>query len=124
MLLNLKHYGFDQDELLQVYKTMMRPVADYAAAVYHKQDKIIDRCQNHGLGLKCILGVRILLARKMRQIMGLPTLRQRKIEICDKFKKTIPQCEALSPLKRGRTNKRATQSGQVEVYQEKRTQCE
>ena len=58
MLRNLKSIGFTEDELVQVYKTMIRPVVDYGCVVYHssltiEQDSDIERLQNHAL--KCIM---------------------------------------------------------------------
>ena len=48
MLRHLKNLGFTQDELVQVYKVIVRPVADYCAAVYHplmtdQQEEELDR---------------------------------------------------------------------------------
>ena len=34
-LRNLKRNGFNSDELIQVYKTMLRPIAEYACMVFH-----------------------------------------------------------------------------------------
>lgn len=59
MLRNLKKSGFSEDELIRVYKTMIRPVMDYGSVVYHSsltdaQDELIDSLQNHAL--KCVFG--------------------------------------------------------------------
>ena len=35
ILLDLKNYGFNQEELCKVYKTIVRPVADHCSVVYH-----------------------------------------------------------------------------------------
>ena len=68
-LRNLKNSGFSTEELVTVYKTMIRPVADYAAVVYHSsltdaQDEELDRLQNHAL--KCIFGPHS--GRKLREM--------------------------------------------------------
>ena len=60
MLRNLKTSGFTTEELLTVYKTMVRPVADYGAVVYHssltdEQDEALDNLQNAALKCVCLL---------------------------------------------------------------------
>ena len=87
ILRHLKHNGFEITDLVTVYTTMVRPVADYMMEVYHSmltdwQDEAIERLQTHAL--KCIFGPRIS-GRKMRDLAGLTTLRQRRIEYVDKF---------------------------------------
>ena len=72
---------------MRVYKTVVRPVAEYCAVVYHsqltdEQDSLLERQQNHAL--KLIYGPGIS-AGKMREKAGLPTLRQRRVDLCDKF---------------------------------------
>ena len=47
-----------------------------------EQDEILERQQSHAL--KLIFGTNIS-AGKMREMAGIPTLRQRRIELCDKF---------------------------------------
>ena len=89
MLRNLKRNGFDMDELVQVYKTMLRPVVDYGSVVYHsslsdKQDELFERLQSHAL--KCIFGAG-MSARKMSSLAGILTLRVRREELSDKFAK-------------------------------------
>ena len=66
---------------------MLRPIAEYRCSVFHssltdEQDEHIERLQSHAL--KCIFGLG-LSARKMRDLADLPTLRQRRIDISDKF---------------------------------------
>ena len=88
-LRHLKHNGFTQDDLVLVYKSIVRPVADYMQEVYHsmlpdKLDEEVERLQSHALS--CIFGPRIS-ARKMREMAGIETLRERRIEACDSFAK-------------------------------------
>ena len=50
-LYNLKKHGFTVDELVLVYKTVVRPVADYCDIVYHllltdQQDEELERAQD------------------------------------------------------------------------------
>ena len=87
ILRHLKHNSFNEEDLVKVYTAMVRPVADYMQEVYHsmlsdRQDEAIERLQTHAL--KCIYGPRIS-GRKMREMSGLSTLRERRIEAADKF---------------------------------------
>ena len=87
VLRHLKRNGFTTEDLLKVYKTIVRPVADYMQEVYHScltdaQYKAIERLQSHALG--CIYGAGIS-ARRLRDLSGLSTLRARRIEQVDKF---------------------------------------
>ena len=88
-LRNLKKNGFNEEELVHVYKTMLRPIAEYACVAFHSsftdaQDELIERLQDNAL--KCIFGPGIS-ARRMRDLADLPTLRARRIELTDKFAK-------------------------------------
>ena len=89
-LRNLKRNGFSNEELVQVYKTMLHPMAEYGCVAFHssytdEQDERIERLQDHAL--KCIFGPGTS-ARKMRELADLPTLRSRRIELlADKFAK-------------------------------------
>ena len=70
-----------------MYRTIIRPVADYCSVVYpsmlsDEQDEVLDRCQAHAL--RCIFG-KDLSYEKMRELAQVTTLRQRRIELCDKF---------------------------------------
>ena len=128
-LRNLKNSGFTQEELVTVYKTMLRPVAEYGCVVYHssltdEQDERLERLQNHAL--LCIFGPGIS-ARKMREAAGLETLRRRREILCDKFAKkcsTNPRFAHWFPLKTTRTTTRSTRKGQPEIYLEEKARCE
>ena len=124
-LRNLKNSGFSTEELVTVYKTMIRPMADYACTVYHssltdEQDETLDGLQNHAL--KCIFGP--LSGRKLRDLAGVTTLRKRREEICDKFAKKLvsnPLFTHWFPLKKTRASARNT--GKQEVYLEEKARC-
>ena len=63
------------------------PVMDYCQVVYHsaltnEQDQMLERLQLSAL--RCIFGYEMLYMR-MRQLAGVTTLRQRRVEACDKF---------------------------------------
>ena len=124
MLRNLKSNGFTAEELLKVYKTMIRPVAEYGAVVYHssltdEQDEELDNLQNHAL--KCIYGTG-LSGRKMRSLAGLQTLRARREELCDKF---ASKCVNIDRMKKWFPRKTARASGRLkgEVFLEKKARC-
>ena len=87
ILLHLKNFGFTHDELCKVYRTIVRPTADHLCVVYHSlltdyQDEELDRCQAHAL--RCIFG-KDMSYKKMREMAGVGTLRERREELCDKF---------------------------------------
>ena len=87
MIIHLRSLGFTQPELVRLYKTVVRPVAEYCAVVFHsqltdEQDTMLERLQNHAL--KLIYGPGISASR-MRLLADIPTLRERRISLCDKF---------------------------------------
>ena len=112
-LRNLKKNGFNTEELLQVYKTMLRPVAEYGCVVFHssltdEQDEMIERLQDHAL--KCVYGTD-KSARRLRGLAGIGTLRERREELCRKFANKCvkdPVFEKWFPL---RTTRRSGRTG-------------
>ena len=126
MLRNLKKSGFTESELVKVYTTMIRPVAEYGAVVFHssltdQQDELLDSLQNNAL--KCVYGPG-LSGRKMRELSGLSTLRDRREAMCDKFAKKCvanPVFAKWFPLKTSRTSARHVKQG--EIYLEKKARC-
>ena len=87
VLFHLRRSGFREKELARVYRTILLPMADYCAAVYHpmlndEQDQVVERLQAQAL--RCIYGPFMSYAM-MREKAEVSTLRQRRIEICDKF---------------------------------------
>ena len=127
MLRNLKKSGFTTEELLKVYKTMIRPVADYGSVVYHssltdEQDEILEGLQVGAL--KCIYGAGIS-GRKMREMAEIETLRSRREELCDKFAAKLvgnPLFAGYFPLKTTRTTTRRTKT--QEKYLETKARCQ
>ena len=126
-LRNLKNSGFSNEELVTVYKTIIRPVADYACAVYHslltdEQDEALDRLQNHAL--KCIFGPD-LSGRKLRELAGITTLRKRREDICEKFAKKLAASPLFThwfPLRQTRASNR--NGVQQEKYLEEKARCD
>ena len=87
VIIHLRTFSFTEQGLVKVYKTVVCPVADYCAPVYHsqltdEQDGILERQQSHAL--KLIFGPNISAA-KMCEKAGIPTLRQRRTDAVDKF---------------------------------------
>ena len=124
-LRNLKRSGFSDAELVRVYTTIIRPVIDYGAVVYHssltdEQDELLDRLQNQAM--KCIFGSDIS-ARKMCEMAGITTLRQRREDLCLKFAKKCsvnPRMEHLFPQKTSRSSCRTAR----ETFFEGRARCD
>ena len=86
-LFHLMHSDFKPDELARVYRSTILPVLDYCCVVYHSlltdhQDQQVERLQKQAL--RIIYGPGIPYA-KMRERAGVKTLRQRRIEMTDKF---------------------------------------
>ena len=127
MLRNLKRSGFNTEELVTVYKTMIRPVADYACVVYHssltdEQDELLERVQAQAL--KCIFGP-FKSGRVLRGEACIETLRSRRIVLCDKFaRKSLsnPRFSHWFPVKSTRTSARAGKC--QEIFLEQKARCD
>ena len=125
VLRHLRAAGFTQEELVKVYKSIIRPIPDYLAVVYHsmmtdEMDEILERLQSQAL--KSIYGWKIPYAQ-LREMSGVPTLRQRRIDMVDKF---VAKC-VKSPLfahwfPKRRAPRVASRTG--EVYQEFFARCD
>ena len=126
-LRNLKKNDFSNEELVQVFKTILRPVTEYECVVFHSsltddQDERLERLQDHAL--KTIFGPE-LSARRLRGLAGLTTLRERREERCKKFAlKSVrdPVFEHWFPLKQTRRSTRGRQC--QEIYVEEKAPCE
>ena len=80
ILPHLKITGFSEPELATVYRTIIRPILDSCAVVYHpmltdEQDQIVERMQAQAL--KCIYGYTNSYA-VMREKAGVTTHRARR----------------------------------------------
>ena len=87
-----------------------------------EQDELLERLQNQAL--KCILGSYIS-ARKMRRIVGLESLKKRRITLCDKFAaKSLanPRFCHWFPEKTGRTSARSGKTN--ERFREDKARCD
>ena len=82
------------------------------------QDEAVERLQTHAL--KCIYGPR-MSGRKMRELAGITTLRDRRIEFVDKFAVKCAESDRFGhwfPKKKGR------QTRNSEEYEEKFARCD
>ena len=102
---------------------MVRPVAEYCAVVFHsqltdEQDSLLERLQNHAL--KLIYGPGISASR-MRLMADIPTLRDRRITICDNFAATAAVSARFMrwfPLRSGRPTRGSLK------YEETHARCD
>ena len=83
----LKKCGLSEKDLVKVYKTSIRSVAEYVSVIWHsmltdEQSDLLERQQNQAL--KMISGPK-MSARKMRARAGINTLKERRVEACRKF---------------------------------------
>ena len=124
-LTHLSDLGFSKPELVQVYKSSILPLADYCDVAYHsqltdEQDEAIERLQS--TALKRIFGYKNS-AKELRSLADLKTLRERRIEHCDKF---ASKCAASTrfaswfPMKTGR---RSVRPG-ADKYIEEHARCD
>ena len=86
-LFHLRKLGFDEEELVRVYKSMILPIADYCCPAYHSmtndlQDQLLEKTQVGAL--RSIFGY-TKTATELRSETGLETLRDRRIRLTDKF---------------------------------------
>ena len=87
LLIHLGRNGFGEADLLKIYTTMIRPIAEYCAPVHHsmltdREDEQLERLQS--TALRYVFGFG-LSYREMREKAGLDTLRARRVVLCDKF---------------------------------------
>ena len=86
-LAHLGKIGFNADELVKVYKSTIRPIADYCCPAYHPmmndiQDQKLEQAQV--AALRRIFGYK-LSATTLRDRAQVETLRERRIDLTDKF---------------------------------------
>ena len=120
---HLKHNGFSNEDLVKVYTAIIRPVAEYMAEAYHSmltdaQDEALERLQVHAL--RCIFSP-ALSRRRLRQLAGIQTLRDRRIELCDAFALKCVRSERFSDWFPEVRARRSGRSG--EVYVEHYARC-
>ena len=89
MLRHLKHSGCKTEELVTVYKTVMRPSLDVCTPVYYsmltdEQDQLVERLQAQAM--ENIFGYKMSYAN-MRKLADVTTHHDRRIDLADKFAK-------------------------------------
>ena len=123
VLIHLRNFGFNEEELAKVYKSIVRPVANYCPVVYHpmltdRLDEQLDQCQLHPH--RCIYRPGVSYA-EMRRRAGISTLRQRRIDQSDKFVATCAKSSRFTywfPAKTVRSSVRSK-----EPYLEQFARC-
>ena len=125
VLYHLRRAGFSDEDLAKVYRTCILPTADYCAVVYHsqltdEQDQAVERLQAGAL--RSIYGPEFSYAR-MREMAGVTTLRERRVQACDKFASKCATSAGFSawfpPRESGRSRGR-----KAEVYHEDYARCD
>lgn len=121
---HLKKLGFNKEELVRMYGSVIVPSADYCDVVYHssltdEQDQALERAQVGAL--RAIFGYGIS-GRKMRGEGQVKTLRERRIEHCDKFANKCAGSARFGDWFPLRTVRRATRGG--EMYHEYQTKTD
>ena len=125
-LRNLKRNGFNEAELVQVYKTILRPVTEYGCPAFHssltdEQDKRLERVQDHAL--KCIFGP-ALSARRLRGKAGITTLREGREELVHKFALKCSRDPVFSHWFPKIMTRRSSRTNTDQIYLEEKARCD
>ena len=123
-MIHLRNFGFSESELVKVFKTIGRPIADYCSIVYHsmltdQMDERLERCQMHAL--RCIFGFGVSYC-EMRRRAGITTLRQRRFEQTDKFAVSCTKSDRFSERFQTKATRTSGRRG-GEKYVEKFARC-
>ena len=126
-LRHLAKTGFNRGELVQIYCSLLLPIADYCSPAYHSlttdmQDQLLERAQTGAL--RAIYGYG-RSARQLRSEAGLTTLRERRIAATDKFARKClasPRFCKWFPRRTGRTSGRTGRNS--EEFLETFAKCE
>ena len=111
---HLKRVGFSDLELVKVYRSVLLPVVDYCCPAYHSmltdlQDQLLERTQIGAL--RAIFGYKNT-ATELRQMAGVTTLRERRVDLTDKFAQKCLTSERFRhwfPASEGRRSGRNTE---------------
>ena len=85
-LSKLRQFGMKQDELLKTWKTLLRPITEYAAPLWHSSllecdKRILENLQKKALGL--ILGTSYIDYRRYYRVKGKPVSYEEALISCD-----------------------------------------
>jgi hypothetical protein len=88
VLRHLRKYGFSDEELVQVYQSVIRSVLEYCCVVYHSMltaelVAALERVQYQAL--RCIYGFTEVSYRVLLERSGLSRLEDRRLSAIDKF---------------------------------------
>ena len=94
----LKKHGFGHEDLVSIYATYIRPIAEYVSVVWNstitaEQSADLERQQTRALSQAYGFGTS---ARKMLQLSGLDTLKKRRDKACLAFAKKCAGSERFS----------------------------
>lgn len=123
ILFHLRHHGFNTEELVRIFKTVIRPIFDYCAVVYHPmlsddQDQLLERLQRQALKVAYGPG---LSYTEMREKAGITTLRQRRVDLSDKFASKCCNSDRFSHWFLKKRKARVSRSG--DSYKELFARC-
>ena len=123
-LRHLAKLGFTETELVQVYKSVVLPIADYCAPAYHSmmtdlQDQQMEAAQIGAL--RAIFGYG-KSARQLRIAAGVTTLRERRIEQTDKFATKAANSQRFAKWFPKTTGRRSARNR--EIYEERMAKTE
>lgn len=99
ILHNLKFSGMPPDDILSVYLSTIRPVADFAAVAYHslltkEQSASIEKIQRRAL--KIIFGNQVAYHTAL-EFKNIPTLEQRRLTLVKNFALKTSACPRFGP---------------------------
>ena len=125
VLYHLGKAGFNEEELAKVYRTCLLPIFDYCAVVYHpmltdNQDQLLERLQRQAL--KVIFGTGHTYT-EMRRKADITTLRQRRIDLSDKFASKCLKSERFCHWFRENQGGRRSSREPGEKYEEEFARC-
>ena len=92
MLKVLKKFGFTTADLITVYIGYVRPVAEYAAPVWHpglndEQSASLERIQNRAF--RIVFGSNFTSYDDALKLCNIPTLKSRRISLCHTFASSL-----------------------------------
>ena len=141
MIWKLKEFGFKKEELLTLWKVVLRPIVEYAAPLWHSgliesDIRKLERLQRKAIGL--ILGTIYIDYKRYYRVNGqpvsykealkhfdLPTLAERRETLATKFAldtfKSGSHCEFFEETNSNRPNTRS--KPKFKVHPSKTTRC-
>ena len=125
ILYHLQRLGLTRPNLVKVYLSQIVPIADYCDYVYHSllTDELDERLEKAQVGaLRVIFGPGIS-GRKLREMAGVKTLRNRRIEHADRFAQKAAASNRFARWFPKRVTRRSSRPG-ADVYVEEYARCD